>query len=130
MQACTLRDVFEQNQMERCDILKMDVEGAEFGILYGAGDDLLKRIAAIYVECHPCGSRDPRWNLKSMAAFLKAKGFGRQEVVGKVSFALGANNHDDGDVRYIKCANFGIAAATASRSPNQEAIETQALAQA
>ncbi|MDO8664756.1 MAG: FkbM family methyltransferase [Candidatus Liptonbacteria bacterium] len=48
----TLEDVFLQNNLSHCDFLKMDCEGAEFEIIAGASDDLLKKITHIAMEYH------------------------------------------------------------------------------
>lgn len=51
--AVTLADVFEQHRVDRCDLLKLDVEGAEYDILQGATDDVLRRVRRIVLEYHP-----------------------------------------------------------------------------
>ena len=47
-----LNDVFLENGIARCSLLKIDAEGAEFPILSGASEDTLRRIDFIYGEYH------------------------------------------------------------------------------
>ncbi len=47
--AVSLADVFARCQIERCDLLKLDCEGAEYDILFNAPDGILQRIKA---DCH------------------------------------------------------------------------------
>ena len=50
--AATLARVFETYGLERCDFLKIDVEGGEFDILLGADDATLARVHALSIEWH------------------------------------------------------------------------------
>lgn len=47
-----LESVFTENSIERCDVLKLDCEGAEFEILQNAPSAILGRISEIWLECH------------------------------------------------------------------------------
>ena len=69
--AVTLNQVFTQSGVETCDLLKLDCEGSEYQILYDASDEVLARVARIYMEYHPWGGGDPR----QLAAHLRKKGF-------------------------------------------------------
>uniref|UniRef100_A0A6H1ZDZ0 Putative methyltransferase n=1 Tax=viral metagenome TaxID=1070528 RepID=A0A6H1ZDZ0_9ZZZZ len=57
----TLDKIFSDNAIERCAILKLDVEGAEWEILAAASDDTLSRIDYMVGEYHtvsgPPGTR-------------------------------------------------------------------------
>jgi FkbM family methyltransferase len=48
----TLGAILKDHCDNKCDFLKMDCEGAEFEILLGADDDLLRRIGKISLEVH------------------------------------------------------------------------------
>src|SRR2546422_3825531 len=52
VEAITLAYLFERTGVERCDLLKMDCEGAELEILLKAPAELLKRIASMSFEYH------------------------------------------------------------------------------
>jgi FkbM family methyltransferase len=68
----TLDDVFEQFGIQRCDLLKLDCEGAEYEILYGASPDSLAKVDHLVAECHVgLNDHDP----DALEAFLEQRGF-------------------------------------------------------
>jgi FkbM family methyltransferase len=52
VRAITLQQVFAEHGFDRCDLLKMDIEGGEYAILRGLSADLLKRVQRIALEYH------------------------------------------------------------------------------
>lgn len=80
VQAIGLDDVLERHAIAHCDLLKLDVEGAEYDILYGAAPDTLARIGRIYGEYHDIGVADPRTRIGALAAFLRERGFALELV--------------------------------------------------
>jgi FkbM family methyltransferase len=48
----SLKDVMDHNSIGRCDLLKMDCEGAEYDIFYNCPAEYLKRIDQIAMEVH------------------------------------------------------------------------------
>jgi FkbM family methyltransferase len=66
--------VFADNGIERCDLLKLDCEGAEFEILFGAPDDVLTRVGRICVEYHE-QAEQPRFRRDALIDHLAARGF-------------------------------------------------------
>jgi len=52
VEAVTLEQVFEDNKIMECDILKIDTEGSEYGIIEGAKIETLKKIRRIVMEFH------------------------------------------------------------------------------
>lgn len=48
----TLADIFSRFEVQRCDFLKLDCEGAEFEILEGLPDDVGARIGKVAMEYH------------------------------------------------------------------------------
>ena len=48
----TLDDIFFENNVECCDLLKMDCEGAEYEIILSASMETLKKISQIIMEYH------------------------------------------------------------------------------
>lgn len=72
--ACvTLQQIFEDNNIKKCDWLKMDCEGAEYDILYSCPPDVLGRIDQIAMEVH-CGDGENQ-NIDALEAFLRRQGF-------------------------------------------------------
>ena len=52
VRAVTLADILSENNIEQVDCLKMDVEGAEYGILANCSRETLERIRYIVMEYH------------------------------------------------------------------------------
>jgi FkbM family methyltransferase len=69
-----LDDVFAHHGIEKCDLLKIDVEGAEYDILYAADARTLARIGSIRGEYHAMQDR-PRHDGDALAQYLKEAGF-------------------------------------------------------
>lgn len=77
----TLSDIFREHSIERCDLLKMDCEGAEYDIIYSCTLECLSRIDQIAMEVH--GGIGSRQNIESMEAYLNEQGFAtRRRPVG------------------------------------------------
>ena len=71
---CTsLAEIFAENRLERCDLLKMDCEGAEYDILYNCPAEILARIRSIAMEVH--GGTKPEHNIESLETYLRENGF-------------------------------------------------------
>jgi FkbM family methyltransferase len=73
VRSTTLPRIFEANDIATCDLLKMDVEGAEFPILYTLPGEWFPRIKRIYLECHHASA--PRHNSADLMAFLRQQGY-------------------------------------------------------
>jgi FkbM family methyltransferase len=69
----TLAEIMESNQLERIDLLKMDIEGAEYEFFYNAPSRCFLRIAEIRMEYHDL-DEDTR-NVESLKRFLEGHGF-------------------------------------------------------
>jgi len=52
VEGITLLDAFSMLALEHCDFLKLDCEGAEYAILFGAPPELFSRIRHICLEYH------------------------------------------------------------------------------
>ena len=69
----TIKDIFDDNKIEQCDLLKIDCEGAEFDTFYNTPSHYFTRINKICMEYH---NRDNNiYNIKHLARFLNNKGF-------------------------------------------------------
>lgn len=69
----SLPDIFRENNVDRCDLLKMDCEGAEYDILYNCPSDILERIQSMAMEVH--GGTGPGQDIDSLEAYLNKSGF-------------------------------------------------------
>lgn len=81
----SLGDLFAREGVERCALLKCDVEGAEFDALLGADLDTLRRVERVAVELHltpdtPAGRAD------ALRAHLRAAGFALEEESGPTMY--------------------------------------------
>jgi FkbM family methyltransferase len=85
VEGVSLLDVFRENGLERCDLLKMDCEGAEFEILYNCPQEIMDRIANIAMEVH--GGPEDRQNIDSLEDYLNRMGFTTQRYPRKMLMA-------------------------------------------
>jgi FkbM family methyltransferase len=70
--ATTLARAFDERGIERCDLLKIDCEGAEFDIVLGLDRPILDRVARIVLEYHDHVTPHRHAEL---VAFLEGHGF-------------------------------------------------------
>ena len=75
VQALSLDELFARHAIEVCDLLKLDVEGSEYEILYGASADTLARVRRIHGEYHDVRREDPRTRIAAFTRFLRDAGF-------------------------------------------------------
>ncbi len=71
--AITLKDIFDRNNIDKCDLLKMDVEGSEYKILYGLPKNYFRKIKRIRLEYHDIDKE--RENHNFLMDFLEKKGY-------------------------------------------------------
>jgi FkbM family methyltransferase len=57
--AVTLEEIFAAHDVDRCRLLKIDIEGAEYDLLAAAPDDLPARVDALVIEAHPIETHRP-----------------------------------------------------------------------
>lgn len=70
----SLKDIFDENKISECDILKIDCEGAEYEILYNLSDSYFKRIKEIRMEYHNHLNQYKN-NGEYLKSFLTDRGF-------------------------------------------------------
>lgn len=68
-----LADLFDRHELGRIDFLKIDCEGAEFEILYGTPEEMLRRIGAIRMEVNV--AKTPGRSFGELQGFLESHGF-------------------------------------------------------
>jgi FkbM family methyltransferase len=69
----TLAEILDSNGLERVDLLKMDIEGAEYEFLYSAPASCFERVAEIRMEYHDLDGE--KRNVASLKAFLTGQGY-------------------------------------------------------
>lgn len=67
----SLAQAFDQLEIDRCDLLKMDCEGAEYPILYHAPKEIFTKIDRIVMEYHD----NAQGNHAQLAAYLQQQGY-------------------------------------------------------
>lgn len=65
----TISEIFERHQIDFCDVIKMDCEGAEYDILYNTPREIFERIGVMTIECHKDG------NVGELTRFLEERNF-------------------------------------------------------
>lgn len=71
----TLDDVFREHHIDRCDLLKIDVEGAEYDIFEAASDETWNKIQRIHGEYHDVVPHTERNRIEGFEAWLNERGF-------------------------------------------------------
>jgi len=67
-----LQEIFDKNQIDCCDFLKIDCEGCEFEVLFGTPAEYLKKIVTISMEFHDSLTEYTHYDL---AQYLTQHGF-------------------------------------------------------
>ena len=73
--AVPLGEILEQHAIDRCTLLKIDVEGQEYDILYGASRDVLARVDNIHAEYHDVARDDPKSRVDALVGYLADHGY-------------------------------------------------------
>lgn len=92
VQCVTLEDIFRAHNLDHCDLLKLDCEGAEYDILYSADVSCLQKVSRITMEYHVAPGEDKRRKADSLGTYLESIGF---KVVRYIDFV----DHDCGMMR-------------------------------
>lgn len=79
VECLSLKDVFDSNNIQRCDMLKIDCEGGEYDILYNLPQEYFLRVQNIRLEYHN-HLNNAKNTGPSLSEFLKAKGFTVERV--------------------------------------------------
>jgi FkbM family methyltransferase len=80
----TLPAMFDEHQIEHCDFLKMDCEGAEYEIILTCPEDYLMRVRQFAIEVHQ-GSK-PEYGAEYLKEYFHARGFRTYEA--KAAFGM------------------------------------------
>ena len=73
VEATTLADLFSEHDIDRCHLLKMDCEGAEYDILFGCPDEVFAATDRIVLEVHAWGQGTG--NIEGLVRLLRGKGY-------------------------------------------------------
>ena len=86
VETISLEDIFLKNNIQRCDLLKIDVEGAEYAILFSAPDIIFEKIESISMEYHPDVNKDKRKD--DLVRLFENKGYQTEETILKEGCGL------------------------------------------
>lgn len=81
----SLGNIFRDNHIQKCDLLKINAEGAEYPILLNASEQTLSRTRTICVQCH---NIDEKHNVSQLENFLVKNNF---RVIRKGEFVKATN---------------------------------------
>lgn len=73
VEATTLAALFSEYAIERCHLLKLDCEGAEYDILFNCPDEVFAATDRIVLEVHPWGQGPG--SLEDLVKLLRGKGY-------------------------------------------------------
>jgi FkbM family methyltransferase len=82
-----LQDIFQKENIDHCDILKLNAEGVEYEILYSLHPEILKRISVIVMNYHVFVP-DPRATPDQLRAYLEANNFAVTEQGKRIFVAV------------------------------------------
>jgi len=74
VEGVTLEDIFAEHRVDRCGLLKLDCEGAEYAIVHGAPRSLWDKIDRVAMEYHPVATAPPGWTVDALARRLEEMG--------------------------------------------------------
>jgi FkbM family methyltransferase len=82
----SMADAFARLGIDRCDLMKIDCEGAEYPILFNTPEDVLGRVQRIVMEYHDSLTQ---YTHRDMQEFLASKGYAVRVVQNYVHPDLG-----------------------------------------
>lgn len=86
VRSISMAEAFARLGIERCDLMKVDCEGAEYPILFNTPDDVLARIQRIVMEYHDSVTQ---YTHVDMQKFLTGKGYSVRVIQNYVHDDLG-----------------------------------------
>ncbi|MDP3881881.1 MAG: FkbM family methyltransferase [Nanoarchaeota archaeon] len=76
VKSLTLKDLFSLLKVKECDILKVDIEGAEYDLLYNSPEKIMRSVHYILLEYHKGMEQlHARYSPEAIKEFLKKRGF-------------------------------------------------------
>ena len=79
----TLNQIFDDNKIFRCDLLKIDIEGQEYEVLHSTDDEVLSRTMRIHGEYHNVEPDNEITRIDNFTSFLRSKDYDVEVVPHK-----------------------------------------------
>lgn len=73
IQTISLEDLLKTNGMDSVEFMKMDIEGAEYEVIYSTPKDVLQKITRMVFEAHPIDKENK--NADALVSYLRANGY-------------------------------------------------------
>jgi len=89
VECITLDQLFEEHKILKCDLIKMDIEGAEYETLYNASDHTFDKINRIVGEYHFADENSKEHNIQSLKKHLTKKHYRVEAVSNRRKENLG-----------------------------------------
>ena len=71
----TLKQILTQNNLEKVDLIKIDIEGMEYELIGHMEDDVFNKVNSFIIEYHDVESMDKSTGVKKLSEKLKEKGY-------------------------------------------------------
>lgn len=75
VKAITLDEAIKLTGEESIDLVKMDIEGAEFDVIQSISKDTFKKIKSFMIECHDYLFKEEKYKPSSIEEILKGEGY-------------------------------------------------------
>lgn len=82
VESVTLQNIFEQNNISKVDIMKVDIEGSEYDLLLNTDEEILTKIKQITVEFHEF--LDSRLKTETIKVFNRLTNLGFKHITKKL----------------------------------------------
>ncbi|MFH1522437.1 MAG: FkbM family methyltransferase [Patescibacteria group bacterium] len=81
-----VEDIFNENNIKYCDLLKLDIEGAEYEVLFSTPSYIFNKTKAICLEYHPDLTK--KHTKEDLEELLKGFGFRVYETIIKKNYGI------------------------------------------
>jgi FkbM family methyltransferase len=71
----TLKQILTQHNLEKVDLIKIDIEGMEYELIAHMEDDVFDKVNSFIIEYHDVESMDKSIGVKTLSEKLKEKGY-------------------------------------------------------
>ena len=84
----TIADIMKDNSLDIIDLIKMDIEGLEYEVLFGVPDEVYKKIRYIALEIHD----HKEYTAAKLIEFLEQKGFAVKRAPDHAKVYIASNS--------------------------------------